>query len=346
MRGAMRNMRGLRAMGVMWVIAAAMTTALATDGRIVGFERIEVQNAGKALLQGGVWYPASGGPSAQRTRWDGVVSHVSVKGKHLLLIVLSHGGGGSYDGHYDTAIALARAGFVVAAVNHAGDDHEDQSRVMELWHRPEQLHRLISYMLQEWPERQLLDKSEVGAFGFSNGGFTVLVAAGGVPDLSRVGPYCQAHPEHDLCAAMRHAGVDPRHPPIRVPKNAWISDARIKAVVVAAPAFGFTFSKRGLSGVRVPVQLWRAKDDRHQPNPYYDEAVREALPVPPEYHVISGAGHYDFLPPCSEQLAAARPDICSDRTAFNRAAFHAQFNASVVRFFRAHLMHPQTPSGK
>jgi predicted dienelactone hydrolase len=325
-------------MGILWCIAAALTVASANAAHIVGFERIEVQNGGEAPLRGGVWYPAAVGPSAQKAQWRGVVSHGSVKGRHLHLIVLSHGGGGSYDGHYDTALALARAGFVVAAVDHAGDTYNDQSRVMELWRRPEQLHRLISYMLEQWPEHQLLDNREVGAFGFSNGGFTVLVAVGGIPDLTRVGPYCQSHPTHDLCAAMRHAGVDPRHPPIRVPKNAWIADHRIKAVVVAAPAFGFTFGEQGLSGVRVPVQLWRAKDDRHQPNPYYEEAVRKALPVPAEYHVIPGAGHYDFIPPCDEQLAAARPDLCSDATGFDRAAFHAEFNASVVRFFRAHLM--------
>jgi predicted dienelactone hydrolase len=116
-----------------------------------------------------------------------------------------------------------------------------------------------------------------------------------------------------------------------------VHDPRIKAVVVAAPAFGFAFSRAGLSGVRVPVQLWRAADDRHQPNPYYEEPVRAGLSQTPDYHVVENAGHYDFLPPCGALMARKRPDICASLPGFDRAAFHERFNADVVQFFRATL---------
>jgi predicted dienelactone hydrolase len=318
-------------------LAVVLTVAQAAQIRTVGFEKIRVANPPEAPLKGGVWYPASSGNPAAATSWPGVYSNVAVTGGHLPLIVLSHGGGGSYDGHYDTAIALAHAGFVVAAIDHAGDTYYDQSKVMQLWRRPQQLHRLISYMLEGWPEHRLLDDSRVGAFGFSNGGFTVLVAAGGIPDLSRIGPYCGQHPDHDLCTAMKSMGVDPRNPPIHVPKGAWVADPRIKAIVAAAPAFGFTFGRRGLRNVRIPVELWHAANDRHQPDPYYEAAVRKALPLPPEYRVAAGAGHYDFLPPCDKRLAASKPLICSDPPGFDRTAFHAKLNAEIVRFFRVHL---------
>jgi len=81
----------------------------------------------------------------------------------------------------------------VAAASHAGDTFDDQSRVLQLWRRPAQLHQLVDYMLNEWPSHAQLDAARVGAFGFSNGGFTVLVAAGGTPDLSKIAPYCEAH---------------------------------------------------------------------------------------------------------------------------------------------------------
>jgi predicted dienelactone hydrolase len=155
--------------------------------------------------------------------------------------------------------------------------------------------------------------------------------------LDRIGPYCKEHPDHDLCMAMKQAGVDPVHPPIHVPPNAWVADARIKAVVVAAPAFGFTFDKTGLSSVHVPVQIWRAADDHHQPHPYYDEAVRVGLLGPVDYHVIPLAGHFAFLPPCDEPRAAAQPVICKDAPGFDHTAFHTTLNAGIVRFFRAHL---------
>lgn len=320
-------MGNLRAMALLFIFAAIVPLAQAAGSRTVGFEAIRVANPPEAPLKGGVWFPASRGNSAVAT------------GVNLPLIVISHGGGGSYDGHYDTAIALAHAGFVVAAIDQAGDTYYDQSKVMQLWRRPQQLHRLISYMLARWPQRRVLDAARVGAFGFSNGGFTVLVAAGGIPDVSRIGSYCGQHPDHDLCTAMRRFGVDPRNPPIHPPANAWVADPRIKAIVAAAPAFGFTFGKQGLRNVHIPVQLWHATNDRHQPDPYYEAAVRRALPIKPEYRLAAGAGHYDFLPPCGKRLAAVKPEICSDPSGFDRAAFHARFNAAIVQFFRAHLPH-------
>jgi predicted dienelactone hydrolase len=35
-------------------------------------------------------------------------------------------------------------------------------------------------------------------------------------------------------------------------------------------------------------------------------------------------------------MAAAVPAICASAPGFDRAAFHARFNAAVVAFFRAH----------
>jgi predicted dienelactone hydrolase len=107
--------------------------------------------------------------------------------------------------------------------------------------------------------------------------------------------------------------------------------------VVAAPAFGFAFSAAGLENVHIPIQLWRAADDQHQPNPWYEEPVRLALPRPPEYHVIAGARHYDFLPPCGSHLAAVMPQMCADPPDFDRAGFHERFNSEVTRFFRTNL---------
>lgn len=328
----------LKALGFLLVCVATMTAAQAADVGAVGFASVRIRYGSEAPLVAGIWYPSAAPlTSVPQGRWPGVVANAPIAGAHLPLVVLSHGGGGSYEGHYDTAIALARAGFVAAAVSHAGDTYDDESKVLQLWRRPEQLRRLVTYMLEEWPEHGRLDEERVGAFGYSNGGFAVLAAAGGEPDLAQIGPYCQAHPRHNLCTSMRNAGLDPSNPGIRVPADAWVADSRIKAIVVAAPAFGFAFDRRGLRNVHIPIQLWHAADDRRQPDPYYEAAVRKALPTAPEYRVVPGAWHFAFLPPCSEALAAAKPEICSDAPGFDRAAFHTEFNAAIVRFFQARL---------
>jgi predicted dienelactone hydrolase len=324
-------------------LAAVLATVIAlvtapVFAASVGFEEVKIPNGDEPPLTVGIWYPTDA-PATQHALGDisqVVAPDAPLAGYDLPLVVMSHGGGGSYSGHYDTALALAQAGFVAAAVSHAGDTFDDQSRVLQPWLRVVQLRRLVDYMLGAWPGHARLDAQRIGAFGFSNGGLTVLVAAGGVPDLAAIGPYCEAHPEHDLCAALKHAGVDV-HVGSDVPASVWTHDPRIKAVVVAAPAFGFAFSRAGLNGVHVPVQLWRAAQDRHQPDPYYEEVVRADLPRPPEYHVVENAGHYDFLPACGASMARNRPDICTSLPGFGRAAFHEQFNAEVVRFFRTTL---------
>lgn len=96
-----------------------------------------------------------------------------------------------------------------------------------------------------------------------------------------------------------------RHIDVPAPPTAatWVHDARIKAAVVAAPALGFTFTPAGLSAVSVPVQLWRAEEDEILPHPNYAQAVYEALPRKPDYHVVPNAGHFAFVPPYSEALA-------------------------------------------
>jgi predicted dienelactone hydrolase len=101
----------------------------------------------------------------------------AVAGSQLPLVVILHGVQGSLANHYDTALALAEAGFVVAAVTQ-GDD-------IALVERPRHVVRAIDYMLARWPDRARLDPARIGLYGFSVGGFTALVTIGGVPEFAR-----------------------------------------------------------------------------------------------------------------------------------------------------------------
>jgi predicted dienelactone hydrolase len=314
------------------VLTLAMIPALAFAG--VGFQHFTIPDpSGAAPLEVGVWYPtdAPGRPQPIELNTQVVAHDAPLKGRALPLIVISHGHGGSYAGHYDTAEALAEAGFVAAAVTHNGDSWRDASRATHLEDRPRQLEVLTDYMLERWPDHARLDADRIGAFGFSAGGFTVLTFAGGEPDLTRFGPHCRERPDFYDCQLVSQGKVDIAAPRV------WAHDARVKAVVSASPAIGFAFGKAGLSKVAAKVQLWRGEDDPVLPNPYYAEAVRQDLPTPPEMHVEPHMGHYEFLAPCSAQMAERLPQICTHEPGFDPVAFHQSFNRDVVRFFRASL---------
>jgi predicted dienelactone hydrolase len=322
------------------LIAAAVALLLPLEAHAgnVGFTELTIPNGADKPLLIGVWYPTDAPASAQALRefTQDVAPAGPVSGSGLPLVVFSHGTGGWYGEHYDTALALAHAGFVVAAVSHTGDTYDDRSRAARIIDRPPQIRRLIDYMLAEWPDHGRIDASRVGVFGFSAGGFTALVAAGGTPDFSTLGPHCAAHPGYFDCQLMTHAHVVASSIPA-MPASAWVHDPRIKAAVIAAPALGFTFGPKGLKAITVPVQLWRDEDDHILPNPDYAEAVRASLPAPPDFHLVPNADHFDFLAPCSDLLRKYAPDICISRPGFDRIAFHEQFDREVVRFFQKTL---------
>ncbi len=320
------------------LLALALAPHLSWAGN-VGFQQLTVPNGGDRPLAVGVWYPtdAAATDSLLGTFTQTVAMGAPVRaGARLPLVVMSHGNGGWFGEHYDTALELARAGCVVAAVSHTGDTYDDQSRATHVVGRPAHLQVLIDYMLADWMGRGRLDPARIGAFGFSSGGFTVLVAAGATPDLTTLADHCRAHPTYYDCNVLKQAAATGQQAATDM-SGGWTHDARIRAAVVAAPALGFTFSKAGLADIRIPIQLWRDLDDHILPNPDYAEAVRANLPTPPEMHLVEHADHFDFLAPCSARLSTVAPEICRSEPGFDRTAFHTVFNREVVRFFREKL---------
>jgi predicted dienelactone hydrolase len=299
----------------------------------VGFEAVSVPVAGDKPLAVTIWYPADTPerPVPLSLYMQSVAPGAAPAGHGHPLVVISHGTGGSNTDHYDTARALATAGFVVAAPTHTGDTQGDRSRSMRITERPAELSRVIDYVTRDWRGHDTVDAARIGAFGFSSGGFTVLGAIGGEPDLTKLARHCAEHPHFYDCNLQRQLGGAAATPANPVPVA---HDPRIKAAVVAAPALGFAFAPSGLSKVTVPVQLWRAEWDTVLPQPYYAEVVRGLLPKA-EYHLVPAAEHFDFMAPCSEMLAKVAPSICVDN--IDRAAFHRTFNAAVVRFFEKTL---------
>ncbi len=226
------------------------------------------------------------------------------------LIVFSHGTGGSNLGHHDSLTALARAGFIAAAVEHPRDNYRDDSGFgtdLQVIGRPHHIVALIDGVLADPIVGPLIDRGRVGMAGHSAGGYTSLVIAGAVPNFALAKAYREAV-AFDFYRQRSDAVKDPR----RKPDLQYIADPRVRAIVLMAPAIGYAFDKASLVNVRIPVRLYRPSADEMLPQGWHGDRIAQSLAVPPEYVELEGAGHFVFLAPCSSTFALMARQICTD----------------------------------
>lgn len=323
---------------------AMLTLALVTYALInalrstnpVGFQLVQVQDDTNPPIQVGVWYPTTATPRPTTLLGLNLMSVApdgNVSGVSLPLILISHGNGGGPGSHADLALALAASGFVVAAPMHTGDNYADQRAVgTQHWlqDRNRHVHATLDYMLKTWTGHAKLNANRVGMYGFSAGGFTALTVIGGEPNLRLIAARCAISPEFacKLLADSNSPLLQSEHVP---GASDFMRDASVKAAVIAAPGFGFTFIPDGLLHVTASVQLWSGKEDVNVPEATNAELVSQALGSRAEVHSVPGAGHFSFLVPCR---LFGPPLLCSDAKGFDRGAFHSAMNAEVVNFFR------------
>lgn len=291
-----------------------------------GFRLIEVPNDnGSPTLRGAVWFPCTQplgdvkiGPYVMSVAKD-----CPVVGSKFPLVVISHGWSGTFLSHRDIAEKLANSGFVVAAINH-GDNAMDPRRLGDLsvlMERPDDIKRLIDFMLGTWPDAQKIDPENIGFFGFSRGGYTGLVVAGANP----LGELCRDKNKQVCKQVKRHEFLELTH------------DSRIKAAAIADPLSNF-FTAESFKDVRIPIQIWRSEHGGDGVDPASVAAIAHALPAAVEFHTVPASQHFDFLPPCPPEMVKRAPEICSDRQSFDRASFHKEFDAQVLAFFRKNLI--------
>jgi predicted dienelactone hydrolase len=316
-----------------WKFLGAIILCLsATLAHAAGIRAIDVPATAEGpALTGAIWYPCAQPPGQARLgayTLPGVKDCPPPDGK-LPLIVVSHGRTGDFVGHRDTAEVLADAGFIVATINHAGDTVGDLSRTDDLSiyvQRPNDIKRLVDFMLDNSALASSIDRERIGLFGFSRGGYTGLAVIGANPDWAHTTIYCQQSTTR-VCDQVRAR---------EFPAQPLTHDPRIKAAVIADP-LTVMFAADSFAAIRIPVQLWASEFGGDGVLPHSVDIVDKNLSSKHEYHVVPNAVHFSFLAPCSPALAKAVPEICTDATGFDRVAFHRQFNTDVLAFFQAHL---------
>ncbi|HET6330439.1 MAG TPA: alpha/beta fold hydrolase [Holophagaceae bacterium] len=290
-----------------------------------------------------LYYPTQTTPS--RVAMGPYVLHVaiqappdpSVKG----LIVLSHGMGGSELCHSSLAEALARAGYLVAALRHPGDNWQDSSLLQEsparyFDVRPRQVSGVIDALLLDpkWKDRIARDAKgpRIGAVGHSAGGYTVLALAGGTPDIARLVKHFKEHAAEDPIFSGQgrspHAAAPPAAP---APAYGPLQDRRIRAVVAMAP-IGVVLTPESLARITVPTVIYEAESDRFLVPRFHAEWIAQNMPRA-ELRRVPNAWHFAFLDTPSQPIPTPDGDIGANPPGFDRTAFLAKLGIDLAAFF-------------
>jgi predicted dienelactone hydrolase len=244
-----------------------------------------------------------------------VAPDAPVAGERPPLVAISHGNSATPWTHRGLAAHLARAGFVIAMVEHPGNSRADNSLAgtpANLANRPRHVHLALEAAYSDTVIGAHLMPSRAAVIGHSMGGYTALATAGGRP------------------VALPSETADGRAQPVSVER-----DRRVSALVLLAPALPWFMGPGALADVEAPLLVRTAEHDEVTP-PAYVESILGGLPAGAQmdYGVVRGAGHFSFLTPFPPALARPGFPPSQDPPGFDRAVYEKQLCAEVLSFLR------------
>ena len=241
------------------------------------------------------------------------------------LVLISHGTGGTPLTHRLLAHFLARQGFVVGLVRHHANHRDDNA-----WHntpqnlmaRPRHLRLAIDGLLAEF--ESALRSDWVAVIGHSLGGYTALALAGGQPGT----------------LPHEHSDGTPQLIPV-------VADARVRALVLLAPATVWYRAPRALSAVRVPILLLVGEKDEWTPD-FHAQIVLNGVADRDQvtYRVVENAGHYSFFSPFPPERTGPAFPPSQDPPGFDRAQFQTELQAEVLQFLKQQLARTDAQRGE
>ena len=246
----------------------------------------------------------------------GLALGAPVAGEALPLVVISHGTGSTPWLHRDLAAHLARAGFVAALVQHPGNTRGDDGlahTVVNLVNRPRHIRLVIDAAYADDELGAHLARGRVGVVGHSLGGYTALAIAGGKP------------------SSFPGESPDGTAGPVVVEH-----DARVRALVLLAPATAWFMGEGALADVAVPI-LMRTGGKDAQAESLHGQIVERGLRDPSrlDHQVVPDAGHFGFVSAYPRALKSPAIPPSQDPEGFDRAAYLPVLFGEIVAFLRA-----------
>lgn len=332
-------------MKTLLVLAAVLTAATAAStarAAPVGERHLKATEPTAALRDAGhstnvrvtVWYPAPEdvkeeridlGPPGKPLFIVGQTAEGApfVDAKKRPVILFSHGFGGTARMMGWYGVPLARAGYIVVAVDHPGNNGLDRMTTpgaILSWDRAKDLRAALEAVKADPQIAPHLDLKRIGVTGFSAGGFTSLVSAGARVDMNRFVAFCRKNPEDGVCKPQKEyrLTMDDAQKALEAPElaaeAAHAGDDHaipgVKAAFAIAPAIVQGLPPEGLAKMKVPVAIFLGDADPVAPPDTNGRVAAKAIPGA-QLTELLGVKHYDFLSTCTD-TGRAVVEICKD----------------------------------
>lgn len=227
------------------------------------------------------------------------------------LVVVSHGNGGSHLVYRTITTHLARNGYVVAHLEHPGNNRNDnrlEGTYENLVNRPRHVRITIDAVSSDPELGAHARTDDVAVLGHSMGGYAALAVAGGIP-WTKEG---------------RRVEVEP--------------DPRVRALVLMAPGAAFYFPPDALRDLTVPILLLTAEHDPVTPR-WQAELLLDRAPDRNQvtWREIENAGHFSFLSPFPPRMRNPGFPPSTDPEGFDRERFHERLPGEILEFLDATL---------
>lgn len=233
------------------------------------------------------------------------------------LVLVSHGTGSSGLLHRQLAQALVHSGYIVGLLEHPHNNRDDNSWAntpQNLVARPRHLQLALTELLHDAQLGPALCPGGAALIGHSLGGYSVLALAGGRPE------------------ALPAAGGERLVIPVPA------ADARVKALVLLAPALPWYAAPGALAGVHVPLLILAAEKDAHTPAQQVELVLQGmSATTPVTFEVVPNAGHFSFLTPFPPHRTTLAFAPSQDPAGFDRQQFQLTLAQQVAHFLQQHL---------
>ena len=228
------------------------------------------------------------------------------------IIVISHGLGSNSTNFRYLANYLVSHGFGVVVPNHPGSDTKqlrslldgsasELVKPLEFYNAPLD----VTYILDELEKvnksdsrfGERLNLQQVGLFGQSFGGYTVLALAGAKIDYNNLQENCEPKTLRKSwnMSLLLQCRASISHQKFHRRKGA-LRDERVKAVIAANPLTSAVFGATGLSNIPIPVMLVASSDDTVTPALYEQILPFSWLNASRKYlALLTGSTHFSVI---------------------------------------------------